>query len=336
MKNPTDLLFPLELIYRGLLRFHQGYQLLNGVYEAPIPSIGVGNLRVGGTGKTPLTIFLARKLTRRYRTGVIHSGYKRKSQAYLYVQPYSKIEVGPVGDEPFLIYQRLQRGIYLLVDRNRVRALEFAVRKDIEAVVLDDNLQYLKLKPHVQIIILVPEDLRGRLLPVGKLREPIDSIKRGDIIIMNLKDGAPFDLPHSWNKPLFYMKYKLLGFREIPSGKIVDLHEIKKKPIVVFCGIADPNSFLKSLLNRGLNIVYFKRFLDHTWYRKKHIATLLRLRDKFKAEFILTTEKDLVRLPNVPEGLVVPELGLQIDNEGEFFDLLSKYSGLEFNEGCNR
>jgi len=329
-------LTPLEILYKGLLRLHQKYQLAGGRKDSPVPSIGVGNLRIGGTGKTPLSILLAERLVTKYKTGIIHSGYKRKSKGYLYVEPNKEIKVESVGDEPFLIYQKLSKRVFLLVDRNRLRALEYATNIGIEAVVLDDNFQYLRLKAHVQIVILLPDDLESRLLPIGRLREPVESLKRADIILINLKHHDSARLSQSWNKPTFHMKYKINGFKDVANNKYITLHDISSEPVMVFCGIADPDSFLESLKRADLNVVYFKKHLDHFWFRERHINALLRLKEKLRAKYIITTEKDLVRLPFVPEGTLVPELTIQIENEDKFFELLREFSGLEFKEGSNR
>lgn len=333
--NLTTALTPLEIIYKGLLRLHQKYQLSQGTEKSPIPSIGVGNLRIGGTGKTPLTIFLAKRLVRRYRTGVIHSGYKRKSKGYVYVKPHAEIDVESVGDEPFLIFQKLSKEIYLFVDKNRVRTLEYALRQGIEAIVLDDNFQYLRVKPHAQIVIILPEDLDERLLPAGRLREPLESIKRADIILLNLKHKDHFEFQNSWDKPVFIMRYKIQGFKNPKSGESILLHDLKASPVLVFCGIADPESFLNSLKKVGLNVAFFKRYIDHIWFKKKHIDTILSLKKKYNAKFIITTEKDLVRLPFIPEDLLVPEFDIQIEGETKFFELLREFSGLEFKKGSN-
>ena len=259
------------------------------------PVIGVGNITTGGTGKTPMVIEIAKILVKLNRKPVIISrGYKRSSKGTVIVSDNNNIlaSVTKAGDEPLLMANKL-KNIPIVVDKNRYRAAQIASSKfDFDVVILDDSFQHRKIFKDLNLVMInyQEKDKNYRLLPVGRLREPHGSLKRSDLII--------------WSK--YNKNFKISNFNKkiIKSSKeqlftTIDLKKrfSKKYNILVFCAIGDPQSFIDLLNSNKLNIVHKIIFKDHQKLSIKKLNELIDLKNKYNADYIVTTEKDWVKLP---------------------------------------
>ena len=264
-----------------------GVSVRNGLYARRVlplrrlagPVVSIGNLSVGGAGKTPFTIALGELLkARQIKFDVLSRGYGRKTKGVLAVDPS-----GPApdfGDEPLLIARKL--GIPVIVGEDRYQAgLEAEKRLGVQLHLLDDGFQHRALHRDFDIVLVTPDDARDRLLPAGRLREPMGALKRADAIaLMNgaTKESFPADGKLVW---------------QVRRG--IEMQNMPSRP-VAFCGIARPNNFFAQLRTAGIELAAEAVYRDHHAYEAKDIQELLQVRQQAEADGFVTTEKDLINL----------------------------------------
>lgn len=241
--------------------------------------ISVGNLSVGGSGKTPFVLLLGDLLKQRgVKFDVLSRGYGRQTQGVLLVDPAGSAR--DFGDEPLLISRRL--GVPVVVGEDRFAAGQFAEQKfGAQLHILDDGFQHRALARDFDIVLVTPEDARDRLLPAGRLREPLKSLERADAVV--LTSGASADA--------FPLKEKLLW--RVRRGIVAQ--NVPSRP-VVFCGIARPKNFLLQLRTAGVEPVAEALFHDHYAYGESDIRDLQQLFRQSEADGFVTTEKDAINL----------------------------------------
>ncbi len=246
------------------------------------PVISVGNLSLGGSGKTPFIILLGELLRARgIRFDVLSRGYGRKTRGVLLVDPAGLPR--DFGDEPLLIARRLQ--VPVLVGEDRYAAGRFAEsRFGSQMHLLDDGFQHRALARDFDIVLVTPEDARDRLLPAGRLREPLQSLRRADVVV--LLSGASAESFPVNDKPVWRAR----------RGIVVENAQTIPAQPVIFCGIARPQNFLLQLRAAGIDPVAEAFFRDHHAYSEKDIRDLLALRQRSQAGGFVTTEKDAVNL----------------------------------------
>lgn len=307
----------------------------------PAPVISVGNLTVGGTGKTPMVIEIANEARRRGKdVAILSRGYKGRLSGPVIVSCRTGplIEAIDVGDEPVLMAEKLH-GIPVVVARDRYEAGVYAMRcfkEKPDFFILDDGYQHWRLKRDLDILLISGLNPFGnrRLFPFGPLREPVEEIKRADIIVItmadkckNLQDLINELRLYAPSQPIYLAKHVL---KEIVRYKINEngypsLYEIKSsdelrdKRFLAFAGIGNPESFRLTLEEAGLNVIDFVTFMDHHNYE---VCDLKDLSDKAqeKEAFLLTTEKDFVRTKGkFPPGEIYT-LNIEISCERGFYD----------------
>jgi len=272
---------PLATIYGAGVRVRNALydrrtiapQRLNG------PVVSVGNLSVGGSGKTPFVLLLGSLLQQRgIKFDVLSRGYGRKTRGVLLVDPGGAAP--DFGDEPLLLARRL--GVPVVVGENRLEAGHLAEgRFGPQLHLLDDGFQHRALARDFDIVLVTPEDLRDRLLPAGHLREPLSSLFRADAVV--LTSGASADGFPLQNKLVWRARRGIVP-KDIPD-----------RP-VAFCGIARPRNFLLQLRTAGIEPAAEAFYRDHHAYNEQDIADLLRLRQTSEAGGFVTTEKDAINL----------------------------------------
>ncbi|MFZ0277407.1 MAG: tetraacyldisaccharide 4'-kinase [Candidatus Sulfotelmatobacter sp.] len=243
------------------------------------PVISVGNLSVGGSGKTPFVILLGESLKARgVNFDVLSRGYGRATRGVMLVDPGGLPR--DFGDEPLLMARRLQ--VPVIVGEDRYEAGRFAeARFGPQIHLLDDGFQHRGLARDFDIVLVTPDDARDRLLPGGRLREPLPSLQRADAIV--LTSGASAEL--------FPVAGKMLW--RVRRG--ITPQNVSPRP-VVFCGIARPQNFLLQLRAAGIDPVAEAFFRDHHAYTEKDVNDLLQLQRQSEAGGFVTTEKDAVNL----------------------------------------
>lgn len=327
------------------------YNDLKNQKKLPYKVISIGNLTVGGTGKTPATIAIAEEAKKLGFVPIILTrGYKGKTRGPCFV---SKGE-GPIlseedtGDEPLLMAEKL-KGVPIVKGEDRYESGVFALQNLGDRFthspilfILDDGFQHWKLFRDKDILLIDGVNPFGnkRLLPVGPLREPLNAISRADIIVITKMDnlrreGKEGDIGNQsmthgksefrrlveetrkYNKKasIFFAGHRPLQFLSA-RGEIFPLEWAEGKRFFVFSGIGNPESFKKTLLSAGINLKGYKSYRDHYRYTPKDIEKIVEHSKKSDADWIITTEKDIMRLKEleVPAKLVALAIEFSIDD----------------------
>jgi tetraacyldisaccharide 4'-kinase len=272
---------PLSTIYGGVVRAR------NALYDAGHlrarklqgPVVSIGNLSAGGSGKTPLVMLLGELLKARgVNFDVLSRGYGRETRGVLLVDPAGLPQ--QFGDEPLLIARKLQ--VPVIVGEDRYEAGRFAEsRFGSQLHLLDDGFQHRALARDFDIVLLTPQDATDRLLPAGRLREPLRSLRRADAVV--LASGAAADSFPLDGKLVWRVKRGIFP-KAVPP-----------RP-VVFCGIARPQNFILQLRAANIEPAAQAFYRDHHAYSEKDIRELLALKQQSEAGGFVTTEKDAVNL----------------------------------------
>ena len=266
-----------ELYDRGLLRS----QRLQG------PVLSVGNLSAGGSGKTPFVILMGELLkARKIKFDVLSRGYGRRSKGVRLVDPAGLAQ--EFGDEPLLIARKLQ--VPVIVGEDRYQAGRFAEAKfGAQLHLLDDGFQHRALARDFDIVLVTPQDATDRLLPSGRLREPLHSLRRADAVV--LASGASAEAFPIDGKELWRVRRGIVSLNVPPRP-------------VVFCGIARPQNFVLQLRTANIEPVAEAFYRDHHAYSEKDIRDLRELKQRSEAGGFVTTEKDAVNLGGYLSALV--------------------------------
>lgn len=294
------LLCPLGWLYgligrcRALL-YRRG---VFGTYRAGVPVIAVGNLAVGGTGKTPMVDHLVKYLQARGRkVAVVSRGYRGDVRGVAVVSEGAGplLSPGTCGDEPFLLARRNPLAVVLAAPRRAAGVRLAEERFGAEVIVLDDGFQHLAVHRDLDIVLL---DARrplgnGKVLPAGLLREVPAALRRADLLVLTRSDGSERTCP-SPGTPRLRCRHLLDDQARALTGETLPLSALAGRRGVAFAGIADPRGFFDSLTARGLQLVDTVALPDHVAYDS---ATLARLVSACRqADFLVTTEKDGVKL----------------------------------------
>jgi tetraacyldisaccharide 4'-kinase len=257
------------------------------------PVVSVGNISIGGSGKTPFVVHLGELLKQReIKFDILSRGYGRKSRGPQIVDPAGS--PADFGDEPLLLARRLKVPVIVGEERHAAGLL---AEKNFgpQLHLLDDGFQHRALARDFDIVLLTPDDADDRLLPSGRLREPKKSLRRADAVVMT-SGASPEWFP--LDGKLIWTIRRGLAPKDVPE-----------RP-VVFCGIARPNTFLLQLRVAGIEPVAQAFYRDHHAYTVQDIRDLLQLREKSEAGGFVTTEKDAinlgVHLPALQPLAVVP------------------------------
>lgn len=301
------ILFPFAVLY-GFITSFRNFLFDKGIlksYSFDLPIIAVGNLSVGGTGKTPQIEYLIRLLSSEYKIATLSRGYKRKSEGFILADATSNAEI--LGDEPFQFYQKFPN-ILVAVDANRKNGIEQLIKiSKPDIILLDDAFQHRKVKAGFYILLTAYNDLYADdfMLPTGNLRESRSGAERANIVIVT---KCP---PHLSEKERNYVERKLqlessqkLFFTSIAYDEFIyseqkqtPVSQIKNSEKVLLAGIAKPEPFFEYLKNKNDVILAYP---DHHHFSEKD---LLEIKNKAEGKIIITTEKDFVRLKgNLPEA----------------------------------
>ena len=315
----NEWLLPLSWLY-GL-----GVRFRNALFEMGIlkqrsyslPVISVGNITVGGAGKTPHVEYLVRLLRGMARVAVLSRGYKRKSKGYVLANDRSRME--DIGDEPYQMKQKFDN-IYVAVDKKRTEGIARLTHdeetKDVDVILLDDAFQHRYVKPGINILLVDYHRLiiYDKLIPAGRLREPLEGKRRADVVIITKcpPDLKPMEI-RVLTKAMGLYPYQDLYFTTLQyqplkpyydisdkqSGKALTLDDIHGYNVLLLTGIASPKQILTDLKPYGLKVAPMT-YGDHHNFKPRDIAAI---NQRFAAmqspKIIITTEKDAARLQDV-------------------------------------
>src|ERR1022692_2131191 len=289
--------------------------------------IAIGNLTVGGTGKTPVVEKFARELRDAGRTVAILSRGYRSKPAPLHQKILNKIllredqtpprivsdgkslllDSETAGDEPYMLASNL-KDVVVLVDKDRVKSGRYAIEKfGCDTLLLDDGFQYWELRGRRHDVVLIDCQQpfgNGHLLPRGTLREPPSHLARAHTIFITKSDGNTGQLRAriarlNTTAAVIECVHQPMYFEDVFSGERKGLDFLAGKKVASLSGIAQPESFEKSIVKLGAELVYSKRFADHHRFTQQEILNTIKRSKKRQADAIITTQKDAVRFPKL-------------------------------------
>lgn len=319
------LLAPIAFIYRIINYFWNFYWLHKKPVKLNAKVISVGNITVGGSGKTSIAGFIAESyLQRGHKIALVARGYKRPNNRPVAISGNRHFSWEDCGDEPAALAKSIP-GLSIYVDSNKTRAAKQASNDGYEFIIIDDGFQHRDLFRDLDIVCLNGFDPFGNsyLLPAGILREPKKALARADAFIIvdesGESDKTHWDLPD--HVPIFRARKIVAGIKSL-DGKSVDMGG---KKVVAFCGIGNPESFYNSLNDVDCDIRGFMKFRDHHIYKQSDIY---KITNKYKTEnchAAVTTLKDAVKLeqiwpPDIPCYYL--EITIKFEKEAGFLKLL--------------
>jgi tetraacyldisaccharide 4'-kinase len=316
------LLWPLSVPYGAAARIRaRAYRTgllrrerLDGVV------ISVGNLTVGGTGKTPMVAWIAERLASEgKRVGILTRGYRGES--------------GDTGDEVKLLRARLGERVAMGVGADRDAKGRELAERGVEWFVLDDGFQHLQLVRDVDIALIDATNPfgGGHLLPAGRLREPKSALGRADLIVITRSERAPAveaAVRRESNAPIFYARTKLEAIRRFAEGQAggaATVEEVGRA--FAFCGIGNPGAFVADLRGWGMKVAGSKFFRDHHRYSAGDDKAILREAEATGASALICTEKDLYNLHGIHRGkmpVYFCAISVQVDREEEFWSAVKE------------
>ena len=341
----------LKFVLGGLAKvYEQAVQLRLGLYrrrlfrpqELGCPVVSVGNLTVGGTGKTPVAEMLARELqSRGRRVAILSRGYKSVPRPFaqrLRNKLFKHLDLFPprivsdgkdvlldsrrAGDEPHMLAKNLP-GVCVLVDKDRVKSGLHALRHfDSDVLLLDDGLQYQRLRHRIDVVLVDSQAPFGNehLLPRGTLREPPANLRRASYIVVTKSGPKPDDALLARLRKLnrtaaiIECNHAPRHWQDLSTGERLPLNHLKGRHVGAMSGIARPESFEEGVRQLGAMVEISKAFADHHRFTKKEILRFLEWCDRRSLDALVTTEKDAVRFPDI-DNPSVPMLFLRVEIE---------------------
>jgi tetraacyldisaccharide 4'-kinase len=307
------ILLPLSELYRLATRarislYHSGHITAEDV---GVPVISVGNITTGGTGKTPVVEWIARSLARSgYRVCILTRGYGRsdpKSRVVASDGQSISSDVRLAGDEPMLLAESLIGQAAVICDADRVGAARWAKEAlGSEVFILDDGFQHLRIKRNLNILVIDATNPwgGGRLLPAGRLREPLDQMKRADLVVITRAE-RPDKVGELEKRIKLEIGSVPIFTARMRTRRVTDLEGSLDEPpepgaglgsMVAFCGVGNPESFFNHVRGEGWTLSSTKAFADHHNYVQADVERLAQLAASLGADGFVTTSKDAVKL----------------------------------------
>src|SRR5690348_5675485 len=323
------LLYLLSKIFQLAVKFRRFLYNVRLLRDSTlgVQVIAIGNLTVGGTGKTPVVEKFARELQDQGRTvAILSRGYRSKARPFhkwLLKKVFLRDDTTPprvvsdgrsllldsemAGDEPYMLASNL-KDVVVLVDKDRVKSGRYAIEKfGCDTLLLDDGFQYWRLRGRRLDVVLIDRQQpfgNERLLPRGTLREPPSHLARASTIFITKSDGNTAELRRrialvNPTAGIIECIHHPLYLEDVFTGQRVGLELLKGRKVASLSGIAQPESFEQSLVRLDAELVYSKRFADHHRFTQQEMLNVINRSKKRQAECIITTQKDAVRFPKV-------------------------------------
>ena len=337
------LLYALSLVYERIVQLRLFLYRKRVFRERALGClvISIGNLTVGGTGKTPIVEKFARALqSGGRRVAILSRGYKSVPRKRGLVDRILKRNIDPprvvsdgqsllldsrtAGDEPYMLAHNL-RDVIVLVDKDRVKSGRFAIDKwGVDTLVLDDGLQYLHLKHRLDMVLVDRQAPFGNefLLPRGTLREPPRNLRRASYIFITKNTGEPNDAlvqrirRHNRTAEIIECAHKPLYLQNVYTGERRPLEHLREAFIGSISAIAAPESFEGALTKLGAHVDLASRYIDHHYFSEAELKSFIARSIRRDLAMIVTTEKDAVRMPRLAEAdIKVPVYFLRVEIE---------------------
>jgi tetraacyldisaccharide 4'-kinase len=338
-----EILYALSFIYERLVQLRLYFYRKRILRERALGClvISVGNLTVGGTGKTPIVEKFARALQAGgRRVAILSRGYKSVPRKRSWLDRLRRRDAAPprvvsdgksllldsltAGDEPYMLAHNL-KDVIVLVDKDRVKSGRFAIDKwNVDTLLLDDGLQYLHLKHRLDMVLVDRQAPFGNefLLPRGTLREAPRNLRRASYIFITKNTGESnktlIERIRRYNRTaeIIECAHKPLYLHNVFTGEQLPLERLRDTFIGSICGIAAPESFEGALKKLGAHVDLAKRYIDHHYYTEAELTTFINRCIRRDLAMIVTTEKDAVRMPRLPEAdMKVPICFLRVEIE---------------------
>lgn len=302
MKVSAFILYPFSIVFDAVTsirnRLYDTGMRPSAKFEVPV--IGVGNLSVGGTGKTPMIEYLIRLLGHEFRIATLSRGYARKTKGIIIAS--EKESANTIGDEPMQFYKKFGKKVVVAVGEERVMAIPYVLDQhpDVDLILLDDAFQHRRVQPAFQVLLTAYSNLfiNDHLLPSGRLRESKRGASRADVIVVTkcpatISDDEMIAIESSIRR---YSR-KAVFFTKICYGNVLPFTSVspyKPDKVVLVTGIADPRP-MEEYLRANYEVVRTFDFPDHHAYSAKELNTLCEVAASERAA-VITTEKDLVKM----------------------------------------
>ena len=338
-----EILYALSFIYERLVQLRLYFYRKRILRERALGClvISVGNLTVGGTGKTPIVEKFARALQAGgRRVAILSRGYKSVPRKRRWLDRLRRRDADPprvvsdgksllldsltAGDEPYMLAHNL-KDVIVLVDKDRVKSGRFAIDKwNVDTLLLDDGLQYLHLKHRLDMVLVDRQAPFGNefLLPRGTLREAPRNLRRASYIFITKNTGESNETlikrirRYNRTAEIIECAHKPLYLQNVFTGEQLPLERLRDAFIGSICGIAAPESFEGALKKLGAHVDLAKRYIDHHYYSEAELTTFINRCIRRDLAMIVTTEKDAVRMPRLPEtDIKVPICFLRVEIE---------------------
>ena len=305
MLSIRKILYPISIIYLIIISL-RNFLFNCGILKSKkyhIPLIGIGNLSTGGTGKTPMAEYIFENFSKKFNLALLSRGYKRSSSGYIKASLRSSPK--SIGDEPYQIFKKF-KNLLVSVDENRGRGVNNLIleNKNLDGIVLDDCFQHRSISLKLNILLTTYKDpfFNDSILPSGNLREPKNSYKRADIIVVtkcseNMKQS---EMNYFYNK-INILKHQSLFFSSISYNKTlfgtsnIQIKDLKKSRILLVTGISNVVPLIDYLNNNNVEFDHMK-FSDHHNYSSKDIS---KIEKEFEDRIVITTEKDYKKIKNL-------------------------------------
>ncbi len=295
--------------------------------RVPIPVVSIGNITLGGTGKTPLVEWLSQRLKAEgFRPGIVLRGYKRERPGIFAVDP-AKDSARSAGDEAYMLARRTR--VPVIVGADRAEAIRLGIDSfGIDVALLDDGFQRRDIGKDLDILVLSGSTGKesAMLFPLGSLREPINCVRKADVVVFNKgePDGEARALVRGI--PAFRMRYRPLHLYNMKQDAAGHFGFLKGKRTLAFAGLGDNESFFGLLKALGALLVETVSFPDHHGYSERDMVELT---SRTGVDILVTTEKDAVKVKELscPANLFFLAIEVEIEGEGRLFDIVRSRIG---------
>jgi tetraacyldisaccharide 4'-kinase len=323
----------------GAIKRLRSERYARSVKPLPVPVISIGGITVGGSGKTPFTTYLASKLKEcDFSPAILTRGYRRRSPARsLVIAPGAKLPAAFTGDEAQIF---LRAGIAPVgIGANRYQTAQLLLSRfpETNVLLLDDGFQHAQLQREVDIVLIDALDPfgRGEVVPAGRLREPLFALQRADLLVITrCESDRQFEAisgelrRYHVEAPIFRSRFTACRWRDLHTGAAC--RKLPEKEVAAFCALGNPQAFWNTLESLGLDLVFRWTFDDHHVYKPVELRRLAEQARLNGAKMLVTTEKDLINLPNQAEAafgtlpLAWLEIELTLEEEERFIEALER------------